>query len=241
MFWEGGTMRTHLPILLAAAMLASPASAATRNFGISSFDRIRVEGPFKVRLNNGVAPFARASGDPRALEAVKVEVQGRTLIVRSSQNAWGGYPGENSGPVEVELGTHELSSAWLAGSGSLHIDKVKALTFDLSVQGSGAGGIAQADVDQLRIAIGGTATALVAGKAGKLTTIVRGVSTLDAKALDTKDADISAEGPANVMAHVTNSAKVAGNGVATITLTGGPSCVTRTSGSATVNGCRSTQ
>ena len=234
-------MRTTLPLLLAGAMLASPADAAIRNFGISTFDRIRVEGPFKVRLNNGVAPFARASGDPRALEAVRVEVQGRTLFVRSSQNAWGGYPGESSGPVDVEVGTHELSSAWLAGSGSLHIDKVKALTFDLSVQGSGAGGIARADVDQLRIAVGGTGTVLVAGKSAKLTTIVRGVSSLDANGLDTKDADISAEGPATILAHVTNSAKVAGSGVATITLSGAPSCITRTSGSATVSGCRSTQ
>ena len=82
---------------------------------------------------------------------------------------------------------------------------------------------------------------MLAGKSGKLTAIVRGISTLDAKGLAAKDADLAAEGPANVMAHVTNSAKVEGTGVATITLSGGPSCITRTIGSATVSGCRSTQ
>jgi hypothetical protein len=234
-------MRIRLPALLASIMLAAPAAAATRNFGISGFDRVRVDGPFKVRLVTGVAPFAKASGSTQALDAIKVEVQGRTLIVKSSPATWGGYPGESSGPVEISLGTHELSTAWLNGSGSLHIDKVKALKFDLSVQGSGAAGIAQADVDQLRIAVAGTATVLLAGKSGKLDAFVRGISTLDATALAAKDAAISAEGPATVVAKVTNAAKLNGSGVATITLTGNPACTSRMVGSATVSGCRPAQ
>lgn len=234
-------MRIHLLALAAAAVLAAPAGAATRNFGINGFDRVRVDGPFRVRLVTGVAPFARASGGASALDRVNVEVQGRTLVVKASKSAWGGYPGERDGPVEISLGTHELSAAWLNGSGSLHIDKVKALSFELSVQGSGAAGIAKADVDQLKIAVGGTGTALVAGRSGKLTAVVRGVSTLDATGLSVKDADIAAEGPANVVATVTNAAKVEGSGVATVTLTGNPACTARMTGSATLAGCRSVQ
>jgi hypothetical protein len=143
--------------------------------------------------------------------------------------------------VEIELGTHELTAAWLNGSGTLHIDKVKALTFDLSVQGSGAAGIAQAEIDALRVTVGGTGTVLVAGKSGKLTAVVRGVSTLDAGKLAVKDADIAAEGPANVMASVSNAAKVAGSGVATISLSGNPACMARMTGSASLSGCRSVQ
>ena len=234
-------MRTHFPLLMAACLLATPAAAATRNFGINSYDRVRVDGPFKVRLTTGKAPFARASGGPAALEGVKIEVQGRTLVVKASQSAWGGYPGQGTGPVEIELGTHELTAAWLNGSGTLHIDRVKALSFDLSVQGSGAAGIAQADIDQLRIAVGGTGTALVAGRSGKLTAVVRGVSTLDSTKLVAKDATIAAEGPANVMANVSNAAKVDGSGVATVTLSGNPACTARMTGSATLSGCRSLQ
>ena len=55
-------MRTFLFAVAAVATLASPAAAATRNFGITSFEKVRVEGPFKVTLTTGVAPFARASG-----------------------------------------------------------------------------------------------------------------------------------------------------------------------------------
>jgi hypothetical protein len=239
-------MRIHLPVLLATVLLsgvllAAPAEAATRNFGITGFDRVRIDGPFRVRLVTGIAPFAKATGSPAALERVKVEVLGRTLIVKTSQPAWGGYPGVSEGPVEISLGTHELSSAWVNGTGTLHIDKVKALSFDLSVQGSGAGGIAQADVDQLRITVGGTATALAAGKSGKLAVVVRGLSTVDTTGLNAKDATIGAEGPATVNARVTNAARVDASGVATITLTGDPACTARLVGSATVSGCRSVQ
>ena len=56
------------------------------------------------------------------------------------------------------------------------IDRVKGLKFDLSVQGSGGGEIAQAAVDQLTISVVGTGSAAVAGNADKLTANVRGIS-----------------------------------------------------------------
>jgi hypothetical protein len=234
-------MRIHLPLLLLTLTLAAPAGAATRNFGITSFDRIRVDGPYKVVLKVGVAPFASASGSQAALDEVSVEVQGRTLVVHASRSSWGGFPGETKGPVEIRIGTHELTQAWLNGSGSLQIDRVRGLAFDLSVQGSGAVGIGQAEVDQLRVSVGGTAVAIIAGNAGKTTATVRGMSTLDATRLATKDAVITADGPATIKADVANSVTIDGSGPATITLTGDPACTSRLKGSATVSGCKPTQ
>ena len=233
-------MRTFL---LAAAVIAaaSPASAATRNFGISGFEKVRVEGPYKVRLTTGVAPFASASGPPAAIDKVAVEMRGNTLLVHSSTSSWGGYPGRDSGPVEINLGTHDLSSAWLNGSGAIAIDKVKRLKFDLSVQGAGSAAIGAVDVDQLGVAVVGTGSANLAGQAGTLTAVVRGVSSLDAANLAIKDVTIGAEGTANVAARVSNSVKVDGSGAVTIRLTGGPACTLRVGGSATVSGCKSTQ
>src|SRR4051812_46928137 len=120
-------MRTHLPLLLTILALAAPAAADTRNFGITSFDKVRVDGPFKVTLTTGVAPFARATGSGAAIDRVAIEVRGNILVVHNNASSWGGYPGRDSGPVEIILGTHDLSSAWLNGSGSLSINKVKAL------------------------------------------------------------------------------------------------------------------
>ena len=233
-------MRFHLPFLAIALAVAAPADSATRNFGVSTFDRIRVDGPFSVRLSNGVAPFAKASGSPAAIDRVAVEIMGRTLVVRTNPS-WGGYPGKDPGPVEVHIGTHELSSAWLNGSGSLEIDKVKGLEFDLSVQGSGAVRIASAEVDKLDVSIAGSASASVGGRAERLSGSLRGISSLDASGLQAKDATLAASGPSTIKANVAKAAKVLASGTATVTLSGNPACAATLTGSASVSGCKPTQ
>jgi hypothetical protein len=230
-------MRAFL-FLAAVLPLASPAGAATRNFGITSFEKIRVEGPFKVTVTTGVAPFARASGSPAAIDKVAIETRGNTLVVHTNLDSWGGYPGRDSGPVEIFVGTHDLSSGWISGAGSLAIDKAKGLSFDLSVQGSAAGAIRQANVDQLNLSVVGTGSASVAGHASKMTAVVRGVASLNAAGLAVKDATLGAEGSSTVAANVSDSATVDGSGAIAIQLTGRPACTVRVSGSASVSGCR---
>lgn len=229
-------MRTFL-LIAALATVAAPAAAATRNFGIESFTKIRVDGPFKVKLSTGVAPFASATGSSAALDRVAVEVRGDTLVVHNSLDSWGGYPGQDPGPVEITLGTHDLSSAWLNGSGALSIDKVKGLTFDFLVEGSGAGEIGQANVDQLVVTAVGTASARLTGQAAKMTATVRGVSNLDAAGLSAKDATLNADGAATISANVGDSVSVYATGPATVRLRGSPSCTLHVSGSASVSGC----
>lgn len=229
--------------LLAALLLAAaaPAGAAdvTRNFGVSGFDRIRVDGDYKVVLTVGTAPFARAKGSMRALDPVDIKVEGRTLVVRSKTSAsWGGYPGESAGPVEVTIGTHELTAAFVNGAGSLSINKVRGLKFEASAQGAGALAIDRVEVDQFQLGLAGAASARLAGTAIKLTATVRGSSSLDGEGLVVKDAVIGAQGPAIVKLTATGTAKVDAIGVSAVTLTGKPSCVVTTKGSASVSGCR---
>lgn len=228
-------------LILAAFLLsgASAATAADRNFGVSGFDRIRVDGDYKVVLTVGAPPFARATGSMRALDPVDIIVEGRTLVVRTkSSAAWGGYPGESAGPVEVSVGTHELSAAFVNGAGSLSINKVRGLKFEASAQGAGAIAIDKVEVDQLQLALAGAASARLSGTAIKLTATVRGSSSLDGEALVVKDAVIGAQGPAIVKLTATGTAKVDALGVAAVSLTGKPSCVVTTKGSASVSGCR---
>lgn len=220
-------------------LLAAPAEAATRNYTVTSFDRIRVDGPYQVTLKTGVPPYARASGGQSALDAVSIKVEGRTLIVRAdTSSAWGSDPGKVSGPVTIELGTHELSSAWINGAGALDVDKVKGLSFNVSIQGSGAMRIGFADVDQFSLDSDGSGMARLGGQVGKMTASVRGTSTLDAVALRIKDAIFHADGPVTVRAVVSDTARVNAVGLASVTLDGRPSCIVRAQGSATITGCR---
>ena len=232
-------MRTILCLGLVAALTsAAAANAAGRNFGVSGFDRVRVDGPFRVRLATGVAPYARASGAAAALDSVLIEMQGRTLVVKLNRSSWGGYPGAATGPVEVSIGTHELSAALLSGSGSLAIDRVRGPAFDLAVQGSGLASVDSVAVEALKVGITGSGSVRVAGSAATLTAVVRGLSTLDAARLTAKDATIGAEGAATVSAEVRGTAKIEAQGPAAITLTGTPACISRLAGSSSVSGCR---
>jgi hypothetical protein len=242
-FRTGGASKSSPPILALLALASLPSGAtgapvAQRNYSVTSFDRIRLDGPYEVRLKTNVSPFARASGSPAALDGLSLAVEGRTLIVRPSTEAWGGYPGENRGPVTIEVGTHELRTVWLNGAGSLIIDKVKGLVFDLAIQGAGSARVETADVDQLRLGIFGAGNAKISGRAAKMSATVRGTASLDAEGLSVKDAVIGAEGPAIVRANVTNAAKVDALGLAAVSFAGNPACTINAKGSATVTGCK---
>lgn len=225
-------------IVAATVLLAQPAFAADRNFSVTGFDRVRVDGPYKVVLTTSTAPFARASGDAFALDGVDIGVQGRTLVIRPHRETWGGFPGRAGGTVTISIGTHDLAAAWVNGSGSLAIDRVRGLSFDVAIQGAGAVSIADSDVDQLKVAVNGTGIARIAGRAKKLTAIVRGASVFDGASLQVRDATLGAEGPATIRASVDGEAGVDARGLATVTLDGSPSCTVRSQGSASVAGCR---
>jgi Putative auto-transporter adhesin, head GIN domain len=244
MWKEGAAMRTFLSASLSLAVLAAagPAAAATRNFTVTGFEQVRVEGPFRVKLTTGVPPSASATGSQSALDRVAIDMVGRTLVIHSDVSAWGGASNSaNSGPIDIQIGTHDLSAAALTGSGSLQIDKVTALSFNASAQGSGQIGIANTDVDQLTVTLNGTASAILGGRAGTLSLTTRGTSSFDGTSLVIKDATIAAQGAATIRASVSNSATIQASGPATVTLAGNPSCTTRAGGSASIEGCRGSQ
>ena len=230
-------MKACLPAFCMAAVATSPAMAAERNFSVTSFDRVRIDGPYKVEVKTGVPPFAVARGSGPSLDGVSLSVEGRTLIVRSNPGSWGGYPGQPRGPVTVAVGTHDLSQAWVNGSGTLVIDRIRGLSFDLALQGSGSATITNVDVDQMKIGISGAGSAAVAGKAAKLTAMVRGTSTLDASALATKDSVVGAEGPSDVRFLADATARVEARGASSVAVGGNPSCTVKAQGSAVVTGC----
>ncbi len=239
-------MIDRLPILALLALASLPAAnavgaaapATQRTLSVTGFDRIRVDGPYKVTLKTNVAPYARARGAAASIDGVSIKVEGRTLVIRAGSGGWGGYPGEGGGPVTIDVGTHDLSAAYINGSGALDIDRIKGLGFDLSIQGAGSARINQVDVDQMRVGISGAGTSRLAGRVAKLTATVRGTSTFEADGLEVKDAVIGAQGPSIVRLAVTNSAKVDASGLASVTLTGDPACTVEAQGSANVVGCK---
>ena len=233
-------MRILAFLLLAPLFIlgaASPLAAAERNYSVTDFNKVRVEGPFAVTLATNVAPFARASGTPRALDRVSLRVDGRTLIIRVDRSAWGGTADEDAGPVTIAVGTHGLDQATLSGPGSLAIDRVRGLEFSLASFGSGAASVGAVATDRLTIFAKGSGSTRVAGATKMLDAALNGPGLIDASGLTAKDARLSALGPASLRATVTNSVKLTASGTATITLDGGAACERKVTGSAVVTGC----
>ena len=225
------------PLAALLALAAVPASAATasRNFGVNGFDEVRVIGPYSVSVTTGVAPFARASGSAAGIDKVAMRVEGKTLIIGEDHS---NSSGQSAGPVTIAVGTHELSRASVNGVGSIAIDRARGLSFGLSVAGAGQGAIANVDVDQFRLAMDGSGSVKLSGRAPMLTAVIRGAGTVEASGLSVKGLTVTAEGPAVVAVTATGTAKVTAGGTSTVTLSGSPSCTLKTVGSATVSGCR---
>ena len=128
----------HHPLTLLTFMLLcmEPGLAADRNVGVTSFDSIRVEGPFKVEIVTGAAPSARISGDIRAVDAVSITSNGTNVTIRQSSINWGGMPGDDPGRATIRLATPALARASVLGSGELHINRVTGGDLRLSVGGA---------------------------------------------------------------------------------------------------------
>jgi hypothetical protein len=222
------------PFALLALAAAVPAGAAERNYSVTDFDRVQVDGPYRVSLTTGRSSAARAEGSTEALDQVAVDVQGGTLRVRRNRSAWGGYPGEGSGPVSIALTTRDLRNASVVGSGTLDIDRAKGLRVDLSVSGSGRLTVGAVEADNLVVGLLGGGRITVAGRARQLKATLQGSGDLAAAGLSADEAQIVSDTAGNVAVAVTRSAKVTATGPGDVEIVGGPSCIVQAKGSGRV-------
>lgn len=213
-------------IMLAALAItvAAPAQAAERRYTVTDFDRVRVDGPFVVTLATGKAPSATAAGSSQALDRVSIDVEGRTLRISPNRSAWGGYPGEGTGRVEILVTGHELRAASVNGSGRLVIDEVEAMRFDAAVTGSGGLEIARVAADNLFVSLLGSGRIAIGGTAEKLTAAISGSGDLDARALTAEQAEVNADTAGTIAVTVSETAEVNATGSGDTTIHGSPAC-----------------
>jgi hypothetical protein len=224
-------MRT---ILATLALIATPAFAADRNFTVTNFDTIRVQGPYRVTVTTGQAPSARASGPQRALDAVSVEVQSGALIIRRISTTAGGPIAGDGGAISIAVTAHNIDDARISGTGRLDIDAMQGARLLLGAEGASALAVARIDADRLDLLAGGSSLLRAAGRTADARVALRGAGTIDAAALTASDAAVALEGTGAVTLAVTRSARVEATGAGSVTITGGASCERKVTGSATV-------
>lgn len=225
---EAGTIARMRYLLAPLLLLSSPAIAgqapvASRTVSVGSFDRIRVEGPFEVRVSIG-SPRATISG-PRGDDTVVVRVDGTTLSVRKDAGGWGERASSGSaGPIVVTLSTPGLTSASVAAGGRLTIARMRGMRVDVTVSGNGSLALAAADTDQLNATLIGTGQMTLAGRAARARLITSGPGVIDASALQVNDLIAHLDGVGEIKAAARYTAQVTNSGLGTVTIAGNAKC-----------------
>lgn len=227
-------MTRTLTLAFVAFAAAAPAGAAERTYSITDFDKVQVDGPYRVVLTTGRSSAARAEGSAEALDHVSIDVQGGTLRIRRNRSAWGSYPGAGAGPVAVSLTTRDLRSAAVVGSGSLDIDRAKGLRVDLSVSGSGRLNVGAVEADNLVVGLLGGGRITLAGRTRQLRATIQGSGDLAAAGLSADDAQIGSDTAGSVAVAVARTAKVTATGAGDVEIIGSPACTVEAKGSGRV-------
>jgi hypothetical protein len=216
------------------AALPASAGAAERRFTVTDFDRVQISGAYQVRLATGRAASAVASGPRGALDRVSIDVQGRTLRVRPNRSAWGGYPGEENGPLTIVLTTQDLRAASVDGAGLLDIDSAKAMRLELIVAGSGRLNVARVQADTLLVTQMGAGTIRLGGNAKSLRAEIHGAGSVEADGLTADDAQIAADTAGAIRLRVTRAAKITATGSGDVEILGAPACTVKALGAGQV-------
>jgi len=217
-----GIGRGALRALIGGGLLiAAPAQAGTRGFTITSFDAIRVDAPVSVVLTTGAGASARAEGDQKALDRLKVDVSGRLLTVTMERPR----PGEKSGgAATVRLSTGALQRVVLTGGGSVAINRIKGLSAQIVLGGNGDVSAGDVQLDRLEVALAGGGRVSLAGKAGVANIRVNGPGSVAAEPLRVQQASIVNEGPGSVALTADGSAKIVTSGSGDISVAGKAAC-----------------
>lgn len=216
-------MRSLMLLCIASSTVAP---AAERKVFVSSFDRLRVNGPFRVDVVTGRSPAGRIVGDPRRLDGIEVRQEGNVVVVWASDGRGDGDGDSDPAarPVTVTLVTPSLAAVTLVGSGAVNVARMKADRVDLSVAGTGTIGVTRADAIELTATTIGTGRITVAGRVARARVVVNGAGNVIATALDVGELTVRLDGPGDVAARARFIADVTNTGLGRVAVAGSAKC-----------------
>jgi len=229
-------------IAIVAALVALPlaacttsAQAATQNYGVTDFSRMRISGPFDVHVHVGGSPSARATGPKDAIDRLSVEQNGDTLVIKSLPGGWGGWPTGSRGPVVVEVSVPDLHGVSITGSGDVTVDRMRGDAIDLALSGSGSLNVGAVDVGTVSAVMTGSGDMCIAGKARTATATLTGSGDLKAAGLVADDAQAKLVGSGDLSLGARHLVKVVLAGSGDVTISGPAACSVSRSGSGDVH------
>jgi len=229
------TLASRCAAIAAAALLAAaPAWGAEKRYGLTSFKAIDVSADVIVEVVTRAPVSAVASGPQDALDRLSVEARDGKLVISERQFAGDEKRRGPRGPVTVRVNAANLSSATLAGAGSLQIDKLKGQRAMVGLRGPGRLTVGQIGADRLTVGMIGNGTMTLGGTAKNAQVMLSGAGALDAGALAVDELISDSEGTGDHILRAVKSAAITARGIGKTVVLGRPVCTVRNVGSGSV-------
>lgn len=224
-------------IAVMLAVLPQPANAIERKLLIASFENIVVIGDITVVVETGKAPSARASGDRRVLDSLKLERTGTTLRVRLQDviNNEKGIP--FTGPLVVTITTRDVRDIVMSGNGQLSVSEVKQIAETrILINGGGRLNIGSVVADRLTADLVGNGVLAIGGGAVRESRItITGAGEYRGGNMVTRKLRLEHNGNATSSATVAENADIYNSGSGSIAIGGNGTCFIKKAGAAAIN------
>lgn len=215
-------------------LLTAAAPVEERGFMVSSFERLRVDGPFEVEVVAG-PPRAVATGGRAALDQVSVRTSGDTLIVSAGPLAWANARGQTAAP-RLRISVPALRAATLNGGARVKVTEMRGARVDLALSGAGSLDVGAVCAEDLVVSLTGNGAITLAGTAARARMRTSGAGSIDAATLTAGDANLTSDGSGSIRVNVRYSARASALGSGGIDITGKPECILRGPGPMTCTG-----
>ena len=222
---------------LLALACASPASAVERKLLVASFENIIVIGDIDVTVETGKPVSAKASGDRRVLDSLKLDRTGTTLRVRVLD-----LPNNEKGmpmtlPLRVTLTTPVIQNIVLSGNGVVAISSIKQnQAAKIIIEGNGKITVNNVAADQFTADINGNGQIEIGGglvRDARVTII--GAGEYRGAKLQARKLRLEHNGNATSAATVAEGTDIYNRGSGNITIGGKGTCFIKLAGRAAIN------
>jgi len=198
---------------------------------LGAFTKLRIEGPFDVKLAQAGSDQATVVADDNIEPLVETVVDGDSLVVRLKRDA--GFTTRL--PPTVRIDARTLQAVAINGSGDLGIEQFKADTLNLSIVGSGDVQLGLVELKDLSVSLSGSGDVRVAGRAEQQSWRLSGSGDVDARSLGGRAARVELHGSGDMSLGVTEQLDVKLSGSGDLSYAGRPQLRQSVSGSGEIH------
>lgn len=238
--WRGEAVNMTIRMFIVTAMLAyfqQTANATERKFLMGSFQDIVIDGDMHVNIITGKSPSAKASGDRRMLDSLKLVRVGKTMTVRIHDiiNNEKGVP--ISEPLIITLTNREVRNITVRGNAKLSVSEInQPYGSTIRMNGGGEINVGKMEVDNLAITLFGNGKLNIAsGAADDSRVEIRGAAEFMATGLKSRVLRLTHDGNATTKITVAEKSDIFNDGSGSITIGGTGLCFIRKAGMAAID------